>query len=76
MNKNIIVLLEHFFVEMAFQSIKISKVSRGQMPQNHLVADHMINIPILHTLLDSLKTEQFLPVSVTYNGYKVKVLNS
>ena len=32
MNKNIIVLLEHFFVEMAFQSIKISKVSRGQMP--------------------------------------------
>ena len=35
-----------------------------------------INIPILHTLLDSLKPEQFLLVTVTYNRYKVKVLNS
>ena len=41
LDKNIIVLLEHFIVKMAFQSIKISKVSRGKCPQNQLVA-HMI----------------------------------
>ena len=41
LDKNIIVLLEHFIVKMAFQSIKISNVSRGKCPQNQLVA-HMI----------------------------------
>ena len=72
LDKNIIVLLEHFIVKMAFQSIKISKVSRGKCPQNQLVA-HMIP---QWFKLDSLKMEQFLLVTVTHNRYKVKVLNS